>query len=74
MKFVDRVAELLVVARQVAVRRGILYRTPNLVVEQKKLFRDLKSLIGLTSYSVPRTKCLLATLSYLTFDTTSYQY
>ncbi len=27
--FVDRAAEVLVVARQVAVRRGILYRTPN---------------------------------------------
>ncbi len=53
--FLNRAAELLVVARQVAIRRGIRYRTPNLVMEQKKLFGDLKSLAGLTSFSVPRT-------------------
>ncbi len=29
---------MLVVARQVAISRGIRYRTPNLVTEQKKLF------------------------------------
>ncbi len=53
--FVDRAGELLVVARQEAIRRGIRYRTPNLVMEQKKLAGDLKSLIGLTTFSVPRT-------------------
>ena len=36
---------MLVVARQVAISRGIRYRTPNLVTEQKKLFGDLKSLV-----------------------------